>query len=179
MKIVLLVLLSAAVASPQTASENPQLASSKAFFEMVRDNILKSVDKMPEDKYGFRPTEQVRTYAQMLAHIAASQFFICNIAKEGKSMPKDFEKTATTKAAIASALKEGFAYCESVYGGLTDSSSVATVPFFGQQRTKLSILAFNIAHMMEHYGNLVTYMRINNIVPPSSERPPAPPKPAQ
>lgn len=158
----------------QTAAENPQLASSKAFYDQVKNTILRSADKMPEDKYGYRPTDEVRTYAQMLAHIAAAQFFVCNVAKEGKTQPRDFEKTATTKPAIVAALKEGFAFCDSVYAGLTDASSASMVPWFGQQRTKLSMLAFNIAHVMEHYGNLVTYMRINKIVPPTSERPPAP-----
>lgn len=67
-------------------------------------------------------------------------------------------------------LNEGFAFCESVYAGLTDAASAEHVKIFGQTRTKLSVLDFNIAHTMEHYGNMVTYMRMNKIVPPSSER---------
>jgi uncharacterized damage-inducible protein DinB len=148
-------------------------------FDQVKSMILKSVDKMPEDKYSFRPTDEVRTYAQLLAHIAAGQFFVCGLVKEGKVQPRDFEKTATTKTAILRALNDGFAYCDAVYADLTDASSADMVSWFGQPRTKLSMLAFNTAHVMEHYGNLVTYMRINKIVPPSSERTaPAKPKPA-
>jgi hypothetical protein len=73
------------------------------------------------------------------------------------------------------ALNDGFAYCDSTYANLTDASSAAIVQFFGQNRTKLSMLAFNTSHSFEHYGNLVTYMRMNGIVPPSSERNPAVP----
>jgi len=83
---------------------------------------------------------------------------------------RNFEKTATTKAEIVAALNEGFAFCDSVYQKLTDADAAAMVPFFGQQRTKLSMLDFNIAHGFEHYGNLVTYMRMKGIVPPSSEK---------
>jgi uncharacterized damage-inducible protein DinB len=111
----------------------------------------------------------------MLAHIADAQYILCGTVKEGKPQFKGLEKSATTKAAILQALNEGFAYCDSVYASLTDASSAEMTSWFGQQRTKLSILDFNIAHTMEHYGNLVTYMRINKIVPPSSERPSSPP----
>jgi uncharacterized damage-inducible protein DinB len=176
----LLAVLLTSAALGQSPSENPQLASSKAFYDQVKGNILKSVDKMSEDKYSYRPTDEVRTYGQLLAHIADGQFFLCGITKDGKPQPRGIEKSATTKEDILKALNEGFAYCDSVYAGLTDATAAATVPWFGQQRTKLSMLAFNIAHTMEHYGNLVTYMRINKIVPPSSEStPPAKPRPPQ
>ena len=170
MRYILIPALLASAAWSQTAAENPQLASSKAFFGLVKSYILKSADKMPEDKYGFRPGDDVRTYAQLLAHIADAQFFLCGIAKEGKGIPKGFEKSAKTRDALVKALNEGFAYCDALYASLTDASSAAMVSWFGQQRTKLSMLWFNTTHAMEHYGNLVTYMRINKIVPPSSEQ---------
>jgi uncharacterized damage-inducible protein DinB len=176
----LLVFVFTSAALCQTPSDNPQLASSKAFYDQVKGIVLKSVDKMPEDKYSYRPTDEVRTYGQLLAHIADGQFFLCSIAKEGKPAPRGIEKSAKTKAEILKGLNDGFAYCDALYAELTDASSAAMVSWFGQQRTKLSMLAFNTAHTMEHYGNLVTYMRINKIVPPSSENPaPAKPKPPQ
>lgn len=160
----------------QDAAQNPQLASAKAFYTIVRTNVLKSADKLPEDKYGFRPSDDVRTFGQLLAHIADAQFFICGTAKEDVSRNRGVEKSAKTKAEIVKALNDGFAYCDAVYAELTDATSAAMVRFFGQQRTKLSMLSFNTAHTYEHYGNLVTYMRMNKIVPPSSEgRPAAPP----
>jgi hypothetical protein len=73
-----------------------------------------------------------------------------------------------TKAEIVGALKEAFAYCESAYGKLTDAKAAETVKFFGMNVTRLGAMDFNVAHNMEHYGNLVTYMRMNQIVPPSS-----------
>ena len=174
-------LLAVVLAAPlcaQTPADNPQLASTKAFYVMVRENILKSADKMPESKWAYRPTDEVKSYGQMIAHIADSQFYLCGVAKLGdsaKTSNRKVEQTATTKPEIMKWLHEGFAYCDSVYTELTDASSAAMVNFFGQQQTKLSVLSFNTAHVNEHYGNLVTYMRMNHIVPPTSEAAPAPP----
>jgi len=164
----LLISLSA-LAAGQTAEDNPQLASAKAFYDTVRTNILKAAEKMPEDKYAYKPSDDVRTYGQLLAHIADGQYFFCGTAKEGKSENRGFEKSMHKKAEILTALRDGFAYCDSTYAGLTDASSAAMVTFFGQKRTKLSMLSFNTAHSFEHYGNLATYLRMNRIVPPSSE----------
>jgi uncharacterized damage-inducible protein DinB len=159
--------LTAALA--QSSGQGSNLASSKAFYDQIKGLVLKSADKLPEEKYSYRPVETVRTYGELLAHIADANFGLCGNAKEGKFAPRGIEKSAKTKADIVKGLNEAFAYCDSVYAGLTDAASTATVSMFGQQRTKLSVLDFNIAHTFEHYGNLVTYMRMNGVVPPSSE----------
>src|SRR5262249_33661578 len=95
----LLVSLSA-LAAGQTTTDNPQLASAKAFYETVRTNILKAAEKMPEDKYAYKPSDDVRTYGQLLAHIADGQYFLCGTAKEGKSENRGFEKSISKKAEI-------------------------------------------------------------------------------
>src|SRR5436305_1267913 len=157
------ILIAAVLAGPmwaQSAAENPQLASTKAFYVMVRTNILKSADKLPENNWGFRPTDEVMSYGEMLAHIADAQFYICGVVKLGdsdKTSNRNVQKTAKTKAEILKWLNEGYAYCDSTYAELTDANSTAMVNFFGAQRTKLSVLAFNTAHVNEHYGNLATY----------------------
>jgi uncharacterized damage-inducible protein DinB len=160
-------------------AQNPQLASAKGFYDMVKTNVLKSTDSMPEAKYSYKPVDSVRSYAQLLMHIADAQYFFCRTVKDGKGTNNGIEKSALkTKGEIVTALKDAFAFCDSVYAGLTDASSVATITFFGNQPTKLALLSFNTAHVFEHYGNIVTYLRMNGIVPPSSEgqAPPAPPK---
>ena len=62
---------------------------------------------------------------------------------------------------------------------MTDATSTQTVNFFGNDVPKFAVLSVNIGHNMEHYGNLVTYMRMKGIVPPTSEQPVTPPKPAE
>jgi uncharacterized damage-inducible protein DinB len=167
-------ILFAAVLSAQDTPANPLVTVSKNIYGIAKGDILGSVDKIPDNLWSFQPTKDVRTITQLFAHIADAQYEFCGVAAEGKPVAKNIEKTATTKAAVVAALKDAFAYCDSTYSKLTDASAADMVPFFGMKITKLGAMDFNIAHTFEHYGNLVTYMRINGIVPPSSEqRPPA------
>jgi hypothetical protein len=83
------------------------------------------------------------------------------------------EKTKTSKPELVAALKAAFAYCDQAYNGMTDTGGVQVVRFFGGM-PRLAVLAFNNDHNSEHYGNMVTYMRLRHIVPPSSERRPKP-----
>jgi uncharacterized damage-inducible protein DinB len=140
------------------------------FYSYAKQDILKSTDKLPEDKYAFKPTAAVRTYGQVLAHVADGQYEFCGAAA-GNHDDKGIEKTAKTKAEIVAALKAAFAYCDAIYAGMTDTKAMELIPAFGDAKiTRLSMLDFNVSHTMEHYGNLVTYMRIQGVVPPSSEQ---------
>ena len=169
MKLLTCLLLFAAVASAQDAPPNPLITVSKAVYDISKRNILGSVDKIPDDMWSYQPVKEVRTVAQLFAHVADAQYGFCGVIVEGKSVSKDIEKTLKTKAEIVPALKEAFAYCDSAYAKMTDAGAAEMVSLFGVKATKLGILDFNSAHNMEHYGNLVTYMRIKGIVPPSSE----------
>ncbi len=160
-------ILFAVVISAQQPPANPLIAASKAVYGVAKNDVMGSVDKIPDNLWSFQPTKEVRTIAQLFAHIADGQYEFCSAA-EGKPVSKDVEKNAKTKAAIVAALKEAFAYCDTVYGGLTDANAAELVKFGGMRITRLGAMDFNTAHTMEHYGNLVTYMRLNGIVPPSS-----------
>jgi uncharacterized damage-inducible protein DinB len=174
MKVTLTALLFAAVLSAQEPSANPLIATSKTIFGISKTNVLGSVDKIPEDLWSFQPTKEVRTVGQLFAHIADGQYEFCGVAIEGNPVDKKIETTAKTRTEIVAALKEAFAYCDTAYSKLTDAKAAETVSFFGRNITRLGAMDFNTAHNMEHYGNLVTYMRLKNIVPPSSTpRPPA------
>jgi uncharacterized damage-inducible protein DinB len=168
MKIAAAVLLCAFGVSAQTASKGPLVSSSQALFGVAKGDILKSIDKIPDNLWSFQPTPDVRTVGQLFAHIADGQYEFCSAA-EGKQVDKGIEKTAKTKTEISAAVKEAFAYCDSQFANMTDASAAELVSFFGRKLARLAIMDFNTAHTMEHYGNLVTYMRIKGIVPPSSE----------
>ena len=174
MKLLTAVVLFAAAASAQDTPANPLVTVSKNIFAISKNDVLGSVAKIPDDLWSYQPTKDVRTVAQLFAHIADAQYEFCGLNTEGKSVSKDIEKTKKTKAEIVPALNDAFAYCESAYASMTDADAAQLVSFFNMKITKLGAMDFNIAHNMEHYGNLVTYMRIKGIVPPSSEpRPPA------
>src|SRR6476469_5428978 len=164
-----ILLLVAAALSAQTPAKSPLIATSQAFFTGAKNNILRSAEKIPDNLWSFQPTPDVRTVAQLFAHVADGQYEFCGAA-DGKPVDKGIEKSAKTKEAIVAALKDAFAYCDAVYSKMSDADAANIVDFFGRKATKLGIMDFNTAHTMEHYGNLVTYMRIKNIVPPSSQK---------
>jgi uncharacterized damage-inducible protein DinB len=172
---VICLLLAGAVASAQ---DNPFSTWNKAAYARLKTILLASADKMPEDSYSFKPTESVRSYGQIVGHLADAQYLFCSMAIGEKNPAPNIEKTKTSKADLTAALKDAFAYCDKVYDGMTDASGAQMVKLFGNDTPKLDVLTVNNMHNMEHYGNLVTYMRIKNIVPPTSEQPPAaaPPK---
>jgi len=172
MKLTATMLLLAAALAAQTNTKSALIGTSQGMFAIVKNDITRSADKIPENLWSFQPTPEVRTIGQLFAHVADAQYEFCGVASEGKAVAKGIEKSAKTKADITAALKEAFAYCDAAYTRMTDASAVEMVPFFGRQLTRIGAMDFNIAHTFEHYGNLVTYMRIKGIVPPSSE--PAP-----
>ncbi len=164
-----LVLSLAGIAQAADPIPNPLVATSKGIYQIAKSDILRSAEKMPEENLKFQPTPDVRTFGQLLGHVADAQYEFCGAVAEGKPVTKGFEKSATTRAELVAALKEAFAYCDAVYAKMTDADAAVVIPFFGFKATKLGIMDFNVAHTMEHYGNMVTYMRIKGVVPPSSE----------
>ena len=148
---------------------NPISADLKSVWTQIKGYVAKSAEKMPEDQYSFKPTPEVRSYGQLIGHIADAQYMICGAAK-GEQKMLGVEKSKTTKAELIAALAESTAYCDAVYDALTDASGAETVKLFGRERTRMGALQLNIAHDYEHYGNLATYMRMKGLVPPSSER---------
>jgi len=150
-------------------AEDPMSKETKGLYTAIKGNILKSAEKMPESNYAFKPSPDVRNYAGILGHLADDQYFFCSAAK-GETKPTTIEKDVTSKAGLIKELKAAFAYCDSAYDALTDASGPTMMKFGRGERTMSGILNFNVAHDNEHYGNIVTYLRIKGLVPPSSEK---------
>src|ERR1700726_4999531 len=162
---------------PMVSQENPLSTWNKFAYARVKNILLKSAEKMPEENYSFKPTDSVRSYGQIVGHVADAQYNFCSLALGETNPGLKIEETKTTKADLVAALKGALAYCDKAYDGMTDASGTQTVKLFGMDMPKFGVLNINNAHDMEHYGNLVTYMRLKNIVPPTSEQaPPAPQK---
>jgi len=159
------------------ANPNPFSTYNKIFYTRMKTILVGSAEKMPEENYNFKPTDAVRSYGQIVGHLADAQYNFCSMALGETNPGLKIEETKTTKADLVAALKGALAYCDKAYDGMTDASGTQTVKLFGMDMPKFGVLNINNAHDMEHYGNLVTYMRLKNIVPPTSEpAPAAPPK---
>ena len=159
-------LVPAAVAFSQ---DNPFSAYNKVVYGGVKNILLRSAEKMPEENYNFKPTDAVRSFGQIVGHVADAQYIFCSIVLGEKNPAPKIEQTKTSKADLIAALKDAFAYCDKAYNGMTDASATQMVTLFGGDTPKLGVLTVNNMHTVEHYGNLVTYMRLKNIVPPTSE----------
>jgi uncharacterized damage-inducible protein DinB len=162
-------MLTPAAAFSQDAS-NPLTQAARAQFGMIKGNLSKTAAKVPEELYAFKATPEVRSIGQLIGHITDANFSICSAAAGEKAPQSGFEKGKTSKADLSKGLDDSIAYCDSVLAAMDDKKGVEAVKFFGGQTPKLAVLFFNIGHCNEHYGNLVTYMRLKGIVPPSSER---------
>ena len=161
----------------EQASQGPFSTYDKIFYARMKTILVSSAEKMPEENYNFKPTEAVRSYGQIVGHLADAQYNFCSLALGETNPGLKIEQTKTTKADLVAALKDALAYCDKAYDSMTDASGIQTVKLFGMDMPKFGVLNINNAHDMEHYGNLVTYMRLKNIVPPTSEQaPPAPQK---
>jgi uncharacterized damage-inducible protein DinB len=169
-----------------TPQKDPFAAFNKRMYSQISAWVLKSAEKMPEDGYALKPgTTDVRSFGQLIGHVADANYMFCSTASGEKNPMLMIELNKTTKADLIASLKDAFAYCDKTYDGMTDAAGMQTVKFFGSDTLKTNLLTVNIVHTTEHYGNIVTYLRLKNIVPPSTEqmgdlrpKPPTAPKPA-
>jgi uncharacterized damage-inducible protein DinB len=161
----------------QTSPKDPMATWLHNAFNTNRKNIVRSAEKVPEELYSLRPGPQVevRTFGQILGHLANFNYMWCSQAKGEKNpgQGSDFEKLSS-KAALLRALSDAFTYCDGAYSALTDPSGLEIITVTQEngrqaQVPRMSLLVLNYGHNNDHYGNMVTYMRIKSIVPASSE----------
>ena len=159
------------VPTSASAQSNPFTDAAKAQFEQIKTNVIRTAEKVPEDLYAFKPTPEVRSLGQLLAHIADGNFCICGAGSTMKPPMSGVEKSTggNGKAAIQKALAASFEFCERAWASMDNTRSPEVVKTFLGTQPRFSVLTFNTSHVWEHYGNLVTYMRLKGIVPPSSE----------
>jgi uncharacterized damage-inducible protein DinB len=174
MRYVMLCAVALAAAVNTAEAQNPVSDSIRSSWTGVKRNISESAEQMPEANYAFKPVASVRTFGEILAHVAGVNYVFCAAAK-GEKTPfaeDHFEKTAKTRAAIIKAVADSHAYCDGAFNALTDATAGQPVnnPFGSGQSARASQLIGNVGHANEHYGNLVTYFRIKGMVPPSSKQ---------
>ena len=164
-----LTLMGALLGAAALNAQNPLATDTKNFYNGIKSTVTKAADQMADADYSFKASPMERTYGAIVGHIADVQLALCSHAK-GEDKMGDAEKTKTAKADLAAALKASFDYCDAVYDSLTDADASTMVTMFGPRKaTKLAVLNFNIAHDNEMYGQMVVYLRIKGMVPPSSQ----------
>jgi uncharacterized damage-inducible protein DinB len=156
------------------AALSPSMATVvKNMHATIRRNLAEAAERMPADQYAFKPTPEVRSFGQMIGHLVNGNFYFCSQAKGDASPAATNHEQLTDKAALVKVLNESLAYCDGVYAGMTDTTFNEVVTLAGPNGTPASrgsILVFNTTHNNEHYGNIIVYMRLKGLVPPSTAR---------
>lgn len=168
--------MSGGVLWAQTAGEgaastaaNPLSTAVRHAYDNVKLNILQAAEAVPEQDYSFKPTPDVRTFAEVLNHISASQARACSNVL-GSTMTYSAPAENASKATVLAALKTSFHECDSAYEQMTDATATQMVRSFRGEVPKLAALMMNVDHDSEQYGILTVYMRLKGIVPPSTAR---------
>jgi uncharacterized damage-inducible protein DinB len=149
-------LLSAASTLGQsTPAKTPDISTElRNAFNEVNGWLTKSAEMVPADKYNYRPVETVRSFGQLIAHITDSYNYFCAQGVGNKvEWSEAVEKGSTDKDTLLPKLKEAVGRCEAAYS----SGNAQLRPLF-----------INVSHTSLHYGNLITYMRMLGLKPPSS-----------
>lgn len=155
----------AGIAQPQTSS-NPLSSDIKRGYESVKKNLVAAAEKVPDEDYAFKPTPEMRSMAEVFGHAASAQMRVCSAVtgSQGAALKTD------GKANIVAALKESSEACDKAFDSLTDSNATEMIKLPRGEATKLGALAGVVTHDTEQYAALAVYMRLQGIVPPSSER---------
>ena len=140
---------------------DPAVAALREEWGMNINSIRNSAEQMPDADFAYRPVATVRTFAQLIGHIVDSQALLCAAALGEKvASVASVEETVTTKVELLKKLRESIDYCGKAY-----LQNIAALPQRGEQTQRYSALVHNTAHVGEHYGNIVTYMRMKGLVP--------------
>lgn len=164
-----------AQAAPPAASAKPAagtlMSPSQTYGKMLggmEQEFVSAAEAMPEEKYDFAPTQGefkgVRTFGEQIKHVAeVNAYFFHDPGKPMVDNRADFAKLKT-KAEIVKALKDSFVQAHAYVDSITPENAFVMTA----NGTRAGMAAFGIAHFMDHYGQIVVYLRMNGIVPPAS-----------
>ena len=138
----------------------------KATWESTRNLLIGIVEVMPEDKYDFRPTPNVRTFRDNVIHLVAENYlFFGRVTGENLGNPAQNLKS---RDELVKAVRESYDYGAKAWAGLTEEKALEMIEVRGQKVQRWSAILAAIQDNMNHYGNLVIYVRLNGLVPPRS-----------
>ena len=155
-----------AASSAIAQSANPFMSELKQFYTVRKGDLLKAADRMPAESYDFKPTPDIRTFGQLIAHIADAQMSFCSGAK-GKPIRLN-AAAKTSKADLVAALKASFDECDGALDATTDAVATQMIKTGDSEHTKFWALLYATLHDNEEYGYLAVYLRLKGLIPPST-----------
>jgi DinB superfamily len=142
-------------------------------YTTVANNSVASAEQFPEEKYTWQPTPDVRTWAQLVAHMTDDANGNCWAIAGLPAAPASVERgtpapNSRTKADLVAGFHAAIDVCQKAFANLTPATMMESAGGRGNN-SKIGQLITITAHANEHYGNMVTYFRLQNMVPPSSQ----------
>ena len=141
-------------------------------LERTKELIINLVDAMPEDKFGFKPTPAQRSFGEHAMHIVQVDGFLFGTLG-GKTPAPTINAKATTKADILAALRQSYAWQETLVKEFNDQQWVERITppaFLGSSASRLKVFYYDLQHTQDTYGQMVVYLRLNGGTPPASRR---------
>jgi uncharacterized damage-inducible protein DinB len=136
------------------------------------DKFTRLAEAIPADKYSWRPSADVRSFAEVFLHVSAANYNLYKLVgtppPEGFK-PEGFDKTTTDKAKVIAALKDSFAHAKTAIKAMPDADLEKSLDWFGGKNTQRGILVFIVRHAAEHLGQSIAYARFIGVVPPWTE----------
>jgi uncharacterized damage-inducible protein DinB len=136
------------------------------------DKFSRLAEAIPAEKYAWRPSPDVRSFAEVFLHVAAANYNLYKLV--GTPPPagfdvKGFEKSTTDKAKVMATMKDSFAHARKAITDMPDANLDKSLDWFGGKNTQRGILLFIVRHAAEHLGQSIAYARFVNVVPPWTE----------
>lgn len=155
---------------PSTAVTNPVVATVRQMETRFAKNLVGAADEMPADKYSYRPTPGQMTFAHLVMHTTEANNSLC-AAVAGEKAPELKLSENDSRDALTKALKDSFSYCEQVLSKAEDGNLAQNVTLYENQTgTRASAFIRLAAGWADHYSAAATYLRLNNLVPPSAQK---------
>jgi uncharacterized damage-inducible protein DinB len=136
------------------------------------DKFTRLAEAIPADKYAWRPSSDVRSFAEVFLHVSAANFNLYHLVGAPPPTSIDIstlDKSTTDKAKVLATLKDSFAHAKKAIAAMPDADLDKSVEWFGGKNTERGVLLFIVRHAAEHLGQSIAYARFAGIVPPWSE----------
>jgi hypothetical protein len=174
MKMLVGFVLSALAVAPAMYAQtvtNPVVSSAKEIYDRQSKYIIAAAEEMPTEKYSFKPTASQWTFAKAIAHLVDANTYVCGVLTDnppsGRPAPT---KDTDSKEVLVGELKASFQICDKAFSTLTDAKLGDTITFFGgRPAPKARALIEVVADLEDHYSQLASYLRLNDLVPPSAQ----------
>jgi hypothetical protein len=158
----------APAAAPAAQAGNPLVAESRQAYNQIKNNLTAMAAKMPAESYEFKASPDIRTFGELMAHVADTQTGACS-GLRGQRRQGD-AATKKTKDDMVAALKASFDECDAAWDATTEANAFEMSTGGRMRRSRLGTLIGNTIHDNEEYGYGSIYLRLKGIVPPSSDR---------